>query len=134
MFFKLVLLFTLVPALEIYILIRVGALIGPLNTLLTIVLTGILGAYYARRQGFRIIRCIRQKLEEGDLPGNELVNGFMLLLGGALLLTPGFLTDLLGLSSIFPPTREVLKRVVKAYLNRKIKQGEIRVHKGPFTS
>jgi UPF0716 protein FxsA len=132
MFFKLVLLFTLVPALEIYILIRVGALIGPLNTLLTIVLTGILGAYYARRQGFRIIRRIRQKLEEGDLPGNELVNGFMLLLGGALLLTPGFLTDLLGLSSIYPPTREVLKRVVKAYLNRKIKQGEIRAHKGPF--
>jgi UPF0716 protein FxsA len=134
MFFKLVLLFTLVPALEIYILIRVGALIGPLNTLLTIVLTGILGAYYARQQGFRIIRRIRQKLEEGDLPGNELINGFMLLIGGALLLTPGFLTDLLGLSSIFPPTRDVLKNVVKAYLNRKIKQGEIRAHKGPFMS
>ena len=134
MFYKLVLLFTLVPALEIYILIRVGSLIGPLNTMLTIVLTGILGAYYARRQGFRIIRRIRQELEEGVLPGNELVNGFMLLIGGALLLTPGFLTDLLGLSSIFPPTREVLKHVVKAYLNSKIKRGEIRVHKGPFMS
>lgn len=125
MFARLVLLFTLIPALEIYILIKVGSGIGAANTLLLIVATGVVGAHYARAQGFQVIRRLQASVEEGRPPANELVDGAMLLVGGALLITPGFLTDALGLSLVFPPTREALKRRFLEWLRRKIERGEI---------
>lgn len=130
MFFRLFCLFTLVPALEIYILIRVGTLIGALNTILLIALTGIMGAYYARQQGFRILTDIQRRMQGGELPGDELINGALLLVGGALLLTPGFLTDMLGFALIFPITREKIKSVVKSSLKKRIEAGEITIY-GP---
>ena len=128
MFFRLFLLFTLVPALEIYLLIKVGAVIGALNTFLLIAVTGAMGAYYARQQGLRVLAGIQQRMEAGLLPGDEIINGALLLAGGALLLTPGFLTDFLGFTLIFPPTREGIKRGVRSYLQRRIDQGEIRFY------
>ena len=130
MFFRLFCLFTLVPALEIYILIRVGTFIGALNTILLIALTGIMGAYYARQQGFRILMDIQLRMQTGDLPGDELINGALLLVGGALLLTPGFLTDMLGFALIFPVTRERIKAAVKSSLKKRIEAGEITIY-GP---
>lgn len=129
MFFRLFLLFTLVPALELYLIIKVGQAIGAFNTLLIIILTGILGAYYARQQGFRVFSSIQWRMQQGDLPGDDLVNGAMLLVGGALLITPGFITDFLGFSLIFPPTREAVKRSVILYLQRKVDRGEIQIHR-----
>ena len=129
MFFRLFLLFTLVPALELYLLIKVGTVIGAFNTLLLIVFTGVVGAFYARQQGFRVISNIQWKLEQGTLPGDDLINGAMLLVGGALLVTPGFVTDFVGFSLIFPPTREAVKISVKRYLEKKVREGEIRVHR-----
>ena len=129
MFFRLFLLFTLVPALELYLLIKVGTVIGAFNTLLLIVFTGVVGAFYARQQGFRVISNIQWKLQQGTLPGDDLINGSMLLIGGALLVTPGFVTDFVGFSLIFPPTREAVKISLKRYLEKKVREGEIRVHR-----
>ena len=125
MFGRLVLLFTLVPAVEIYLLIQVGAGIGAMNTLLLIVATGVVGAHYARLQGFQVLRRLQDSLASGHLPANEIVDGALLLLGGALLVTPGLLTDAAGLSLVFPPTRERWKRLLLEWLRRKIERGEI---------
>ncbi len=129
MFLRLFLLFTLVPALELYLIIKVGQSIGAFNTLLIIIFTGVLGAYYARQQGFKVFSNIQWKMEQGNLPGDDLVNGAMLLVGGALLITPGFVTDFLGFSLIFPPTREAMKVSVSRYLRRKMERGEVRIYR-----
>ncbi len=129
MFFRLFLLFTLVPALELCLIIKVGQSIGAFNSLLIILFTGVLGAYYARQQGFKVFSNIQWRMQQGDVPGDDLVNGAMLLVGGALLITPGFVTDFLGFSLIFPLTREAMKRSVSLYLQRKIDRGEIRINR-----
>jgi UPF0716 protein FxsA len=129
LFFRLFLLFTVVPAVELYLIIKVGQSIGAANTILLIIATGILGAYYARQQGFRVVSNIQWKMQQGQVPGDDLVNGAMLLVGGALLITPGFITDFAGFSLIFPATREAIKVVVKRQIERKVRDGEIRVHR-----
>lgn len=129
MFFRLFLLFTIVPAIELYLIIKVGQAIGAANTIWLIIGTGILGAYYARQQGFRVVSNIQWKMQQGEVPGDELVNGAMLLVGGAFLITPGFITDFLGFSLIFPPTREAIKIAVKRHLEKKIREGEVRIHR-----
>ncbi len=129
MFLRLFLLFTVVPAIELYLIIKVGSVIGALNTIFIIIFTGILGAYYAREQGFRVVNNIQRKMQEGAVPGDDLVNGAMLLVGGAFLITPGFLTDFAGFSLIFPPTREAIKVGVKRYLEKRVKQGQVTVHR-----
>jgi UPF0716 protein FxsA len=129
LFLRLFLLFTLIPAIELYLIIKVGSVIGALNTIFIIIFTGILGAYYAREQGFRVVNNIQRKMQEGAVPGDDLVNGAMLLVGGAFLITPGFLTDFAGFSLIFPPTREAIKVVVKRYLEKRVRQGQVTVHR-----
>ena len=129
MFFRLLLLFTLVPAIELYLIIKVGSVIGALNTIFIIIFTGILGAYYARQQGFRVVNNIQWKMQQGTVPGDDLVNGAMLLVGGAFLITPGFITDFAGVSLIFPPTREAIKVGVKRYLEKRVRQGEVKVYR-----
>ncbi|UCG39412.1 MAG: membrane protein FxsA [bacterium] len=129
MFLRLFLLFTIVPAVELYLIIKVGAAIGAGNTILLIIGTGILGAYYARQQGLRVFTNIQWKMEQGQIPGDDLVNGAMLLVGGALLITPGFITDFAGFSLIFPPTREAFKVAVKRWLEKRVRSGQIRVHR-----
>ncbi len=129
MFARLVLLFTLVPALEIYLLIKVGEGIGAANTILLIIATGVVGAHHARLQGFRVVQRLQASLNEGRLPAAEIIDGAMLLVGGALLLTPGFLTDAVGFSLIFPPTRSWWRRLLVEWLRRKIARGEIVVRR-----
>ena len=129
MFLRLFLLFTLVPAIELYLIIKVGSMIGALNTILIIIFTGVLGAYYAREQGFRVVSNIQWKMQQGMVPGDDLVNGAMLLVGGAFLITPGFITDVAGFSLIFPPTREAIKVGVKRYLEKRVKEGQVRVYR-----
>lgn len=129
MFFRLFLLFTLIPAIELYLIIKVGSVIGALNTIFIIVFTGILGAYYARQQGFRVVTKIQWKMQQGNVPGDDLVDGAMLLVGGALLITPGFITDFAGFSLIFPPTRDAIKIGVKRYLEKRMRQGDVKVYR-----
>ncbi len=125
MFPKLLLLFTVIPALELYVLIKVGTIIGPMNTFLTIIITGILGAYYARQQGFEVMMRLQRAANEGRMPASEMIDGAMLLVGGALLITPGFLTDITGFSLVFPPTRNFYKQWVALWLKEKMARGEI---------
>ncbi len=129
MFFRLLLLFTLVPLVELYILIKVGGLIGALNTILIIVVTGIAGAYLARSQGFKVVKRINRAIEEGRTPANELLDGLFILIGGFTLLTPGFLTDLLGLSMLFPLTRTLYTRFALKLIQNKIDTGQWFIHR-----
>ena len=132
MFLWLFLGFTLVPAFEIYVFIKVAATIGTIQTIVMIILTGVLGAYLARREGFAVLRHLQSQLYAGNIPADELIDGAMVLVGGALLLTPGFLTDILGLALVIPPLRNMLKGLLRNYLRRKLQRGGIRFSRGRF--
>lgn len=124
MFINLVLLFTIIPVLELFLLIEIGGHIGTMNTIALIVLTGIIGASFAKSQGARIIYEIRSALNQGQIPGKELLQGAMILAGGILLLTPGFITDLVGFSLLFPLTRLFYTRAALSYIKKKYKSGQ----------
>ncbi len=119
------LLFTIVPAVELYILIKVGSYIGALNTITILIFTGILGAYLAKMQGLLVMQKMQNSLNKGQMPTNELIDAFMIFAGGILLLTPGFLTDVFGILLLFPLTRGLIKLLVKAKLKDMIKKGQI---------
>ena len=111
---KLLLLFTVVPILELVVLLEVGRRIGTAATLLLILVTGILGAVLARRQGVAALGQIRAELAAGQMPGPTIVDGVMILVAGALLITPGILTDIVGFLCLVPATR----RSIRALLSR----------------
>jgi len=110
MFLKLFLAFTLIPAMEIYLLIQIGSVIGALNTLLIIIFTGIAGAYLARLEGMRTLLKIQSSLQQGIMPAEEMIDALIILIAGIVLLTPGFLTDITGLLLLVPQIRLVVKR------------------------
>lgn len=127
MFGRLFLLFTLVPLLELYLLIKVGSHLGAEFTILLILLTGGLGALMARMQGFQVLVQIRQRLREGLLPADELLAGGLIVVGGLLLVTPGLLTDAVGLALLLPFVRSRVIEWIKDLLRRKIEQGRIQI-------
>ena len=102
------LLFLLVPLVEIYFLIVVGGWIGALPTVALVVLTAVIGAALARHQGLATLRRLQANMERGEAPALELVEGALLLIGALLLLTPGFFTDAVGFACLLPPTRHAL--------------------------
>jgi UPF0716 protein FxsA len=114
-FFKLFLLFTLVSVLELALIIEVGSRLGVPTTILLILFTAVLGAYLAQTQGWQVLTRLQTELSAGQLPSNTLIEGFLILIGGAFLLTPGFLTDTLGFLFILPPTRKRFREGLKAY-------------------
>ncbi|GAG96231.1 unnamed protein product [marine sediment metagenome] len=124
MFFtKLLILFVIVPVTELYILIEVGKKIGSLTTIGIIILTGIIGAYLVKGQGFMILKKIQNDLNEGIMPGDSLIQGAIILAGGILLLTPGFVTDIIGFIFLIPVSRRVVKKYLLKWLKGKIKEG-----------
>ena len=126
MFFtKLLILFVIVPATELYILIEAGKKIGGLTTIGIIILTGIIGTYLVKGQGFMILRKIQNDLNEGIMPGDSLIQGAIILAGGILLLTPGFVTDILGFIFLMPVSRNILKKYLLKWLKGKIKEGNL---------
>lgn len=125
MLLRLLLVFTLVPLIELWFLIQVGRVIGPLPTLLTLLVASLAGAWLARSQGVRTIVAIREELAMGRLPAAHFLDGALILAGGILLLTPGFFTDVAGLFFLFPATRLLLKRWLGSWL-------EQRLHRGSF--
>ena len=100
------LLFITIPVIEMYILILVGSQIGALTTIALVVLTATIGLWLFRREGFATIQNLQRKLHTGEIPGRELLEGVMLLVGGALLLTPGFVTDGIGFVCLLPGLRK----------------------------
>ena len=97
-----------VPAIEIYLFIKVGSQIGALNTILLIFLTAFLGIFYARYEGFNTLKSGMSQIVKNELPINEIISGAALAFAALLLILPGFATDLIGLLIIFPPTRKFL--------------------------
>lgn len=129
MFIRLLVLFTVIPLVELYVLLKVGALIGPAPTIALIFFTGVAGAYLARTQGFDLLRRIQAEMAEGRLPTGELLDGAMILIGGVLLLTPGFCTDLFGFSLLVPISRTALKRLSTLWLQKLIDSGRIEIRR-----
>lgn len=109
----LLLAFIVVPLLEIYVIIQVGSVIGGWETIGLLILVSLLGAFLVRREGFSILARIQGSLAAGELPTNPLVDGLLVLLAGALMLTPGFITDAVGLVLLIPPTRAIVRTLVK---------------------
>jgi UPF0716 protein FxsA len=104
----LLLTFIVLPVLEMYVLIKVGGNIGALNTILLVLLTALIGVALLRIQGFRTLMNVRNKLGMAQLPAEEIITGIFLAIGGALLLTPGFITDTFGFLCLTPITRRFL--------------------------
>ncbi|HEX3019876.1 MAG TPA: FxsA family protein [Chitinispirillaceae bacterium] len=113
MFARLILLFTILPILELFILLQIGTKIGAFSTVLIVIGTAIIGASLARLQGINTIRRIRQSLSEGKIPAEELLDGFLIFIAGLLLVTPGLLTDLTGFLLLIPISRNKLKLWIK---------------------
>ena len=105
--------FLAVPLLELWVIVQVGDVLGFWPTLLVLVADSVLGAVLVRREGGRAWRRFRDALGEGRIPDDEIIQGALLLLGGALLLTPGFVTDLVGLALVLPVTRDPVARLVR---------------------
>lgn len=101
-------LFFVIPLIEIYLLIKVGGLIGALPTVFLVVFTAVLGALLLRQQGFSTLRRVQAAMARGQIPAMEMIEAVLLTLGGALLLTPGFFTDALGFLCLIPPARRWL--------------------------
>ena len=125
MLFRLILVFTIVPLLELAILIYLGTIIGALYTILIVVVTGILGAVMTRYQGMVTLSKIRSNIENGIIPANELFDGALILAGGLLLLTPGIITDIIGFALLVPYTRRIVKRLSRSLMLRMIETGGI---------
>lgn len=122
---KLLLLFTLMPLVEIWILIELGAVIGSWATILLIASTGFIGVFLARSQGFAVLYKMRKDMEAGLVPADQFFDGACILIGGALLITPGLLTDLLGFSLLIPQGRVIFKSAAYRYLNRRQSEGKL---------
>lgn len=123
MFLKLLLLFTLIPIFELALLLKINSYIGLGYTLVIVLGTGILGAYLAKTQGKGILKNIKFEMSQGRMPGDELVNGLCVLIGGALLLTPGLLTDTIGFILVIPASRNTVKSFLKRRLRHMLEEG-----------
>ena len=117
MLLKLFLAFTIIPIIEIYLLIEIGSMFGALTAVTLVILTGFLGAFLARMQGQQTLFRIKQSLREGRMPSGELLDALLIVIAGLVLLTPGFLTDSAGFLLLIPATRNS----IKYWLRRQIK-------------
>jgi UPF0716 protein FxsA len=119
MFGLLALLFLVVPLVELAVIIQVGQWLGVADTIALLILMSAAGAWLAKREGMAVLRRIQQQLERQRMPGAELLDAGLILLAGALLLTPGFLSDVLGLFLLLPPVRVAVRRGLRRYLARR---------------
>ena len=113
MFLRLFLIFTVTPVLELALLIQIGQLLGTIPTIVAVLTTGAAGAALARNQGLTALRRLQRSVAEANFPGDEIFDGFLILMGGLLLLKPRFLTDLVGFAALLPGTRGILKIIIK---------------------
>ena len=108
MLLKLFLAFTIIPIIEIYLLIEIGSMFGALTAVTLVILTGFLGAFLARMQGLQTLYRIQESMREGRMPSGELLDALLIVIAGLVLLTPGFLTDSAGFLLLIPATRNAI--------------------------
>ncbi len=125
MLLKLFALFIITPVVEMALLIELGKRIGTLRTIGIIVLTGVIGASLAKSQGLRIVKNIKESVNNGEIPHDHLIEGVLILIGGALLITPGILTDAAGFVLVIPWTRRLIREKVKRYFMGRIDRIQI---------
>ena len=122
--------FIVMPIIEMWLLIEVGSRIGALSTILLVLLTAMIGAWMLRQQGLSTMFRFNQRLEQGELPATEIFEGLLLAVGGALLLTPGFVTDAIGFACLLPFTRQALVNslIRRGVVNMSSRQGHYQRH------
>ncbi|WP_456273776.1 FxsA family protein [Bacillus sp. AK031] len=118
-----------VPALEIGLLILSGQTFGVWATILMIIATGVLGAYLAKRQGLQAIQSVQEQIRFGQVPGDAIVDGLCILVGGVVLLTPGFITDAIGFLLLFPQSRRLIKPFILKVIKKWIDNGNVIIYR-----
>lgn len=127
MLLKLFLCFTLIPMVELYLLIKLGTIIGGFNTIVLVILTGFAGAWLARMEGMHTMLKVRMNLQQGIMPAEELLDGMIILIAGLVLITPGLITDVLGLMMLWPVTRNRFKRFLRKKFDEMQAKGSINI-------
>ncbi len=127
MLLKLFLCFTLIPVIELYLLINLGTIIGGFNTVLLVILTGFAGAWLARMEGINTMFKVQQSLNQGIMPAEELIDALIILIAGLVLITPGLLTDVFGLLLLWPYSRNWFKRLLRRKLDEINARGQINI-------
>jgi len=127
MLLRLFLCFTLIPVVELYLLIKVGTVIGSLNTILLVILTGFAGAWLARMEGMNTMFKVRQSLNQGLMPAEELIDALIILIAGLVLITPGLMTDGFGLLLLWPVSRNRFKRFLRKKFDDMNARGHIHI-------
>ena len=129
MFLKLFLAFTLIPVIELYLLIKIGSAVGAVNTILLVILTGAAGAYLAQLQGMQTMFKVRERMQRGEMPTAELLDAVIIFAAGVVLLTPGLLTDVCGLLLLFPATRAHFKKWLKLRLEKWLQSPNVHIQR-----
>lgn len=129
MILKLFLAFTLIPILEIFLLVQISAFLGPLSTIILVIATGFAGASLAKIQGAQTLVRIRENMNQGVMPGDELLDAFLIFVAGILLITPGILTDISGILLLVPDTRKRAKEFIKRKVGSRIQNGSIKIRR-----
>jgi UPF0716 protein FxsA len=112
--------FVLIPLVEIWAILQVGQLVGPWWTIALLVLDSVVGAWLIKREGGRAWQALRQALQGGRMPAKELADGALILIGGTLMLSPGFVLDVVGILLILPFTRPVARRLLTSVVERRL--------------
>jgi UPF0716 protein FxsA len=129
MLLKLFLCFTLIPVIELYLLIKVGTVIGGFNTILLVIITGFLGAWLARLEGMNTMMKLRMNLQQGLMPAEELIDAVIIFFAGVVLITPGLMTDAFGLLLLWPVTRNKFKQMLRRKFDEMQLNGTININK-----
>ncbi|TQR19810.1 FxsA family protein [Psychrobacillus vulpis] len=122
-------LFIVIPAVELYILLLSGKAIGVSNTFLLILASGIVGAYFAKRQGMKAFREVSDSIKNYQAPGDAAINGICVFVGSILVILPGFISDIIGILLLFGPTRNLFKPLIYKWIRKKMKNGQVIVMK-----
>lgn len=125
MLFRLFLCFTIIPMIELYLLIKLGSAIGGFNTILLVILTGFVGAWLARMEGINTMMKVRMHLQNNIMPAEELIDALIIFIAGLVLITPGLITDTLGLLLLWPVTRNRFKVFARKKFNEMKNRGTI---------
>ncbi len=121
----LILLFTVVPVVELALLIKVGQYIGVFSTITIVIVTGVTGAYLAKLQGLITLYRIQEDVNQGRMPADKMIDGVIILCSGILLLTPGFVTDAIGFMGLIPVTRDLFKQWIQRKFKDMIRDGDV---------
>jgi UPF0716 protein FxsA len=119
--------FILMPIIELAVLLKVGTWLGPGQTVLLVILTGVAGAFLAREQGFRTVMAIQEDLARGRMPAPRLMDGIMILVAGVLLITPGLITDTVGFLLLVPRVRSTIRAWLRRKLEDRFQRGDANI-------